>query len=149
MSTAISSAKRPAPLPDPDDRPQCDVVIFDGHCRMCTAQIKQLRRLDRGGRLAYLSLHDPRVAERYPDLTHDALMEQMVVVDRQGMRHAGAAAVRHLSRRLPLLWWLAPALHLPSSLPVWQRLYRFVARNRYRFGRMDACDGGTCHLHGR
>ena len=58
-------------LPTPDDRPAADVVIYDGHCRICAAQVKKLARWDRGGRLAFLSLHDPQVALRYPDLSFD------------------------------------------------------------------------------
>lgn len=142
-------AESPTLLPRPDERPGADVVIFDGDCRICTAQINRLSRFDFGGRLAYLSLHDPEVAERYPDLTHEALMADMYVVDQQGRRHRGAAAIRYLSARLPALWWLAPALYFPGSLPVWQRFYRMFAKRRYRFGRIESCENGSCRLHGR
>jgi predicted DCC family thiol-disulfide oxidoreductase YuxK len=134
-------------LPDPDKWPDADVVIYDGHCRICTGQIQRLSRWDGGHRLAYLSLHDPRAAERYPDLSHDALMKEMYIVDRQERRHAGASAIRYLSRRLRTLWWLAPMLHLPGSLPLWTWLYQQVAKRRYRIGRVEACDSGTCQLH--
>jgi predicted DCC family thiol-disulfide oxidoreductase YuxK len=136
-------------LPSPEDRPDASVVIFDGQCKICRAQIARLARLDRGGRLAYLSLHDPAVRERYPDLTHDQLMQDMYVVDRKGRRHRGAAAVRYLSGRLPRLWPLAPLLYLPCTLPLWQWLYRQVANRRYRFGRADDCDDGSCSVHAR
>jgi predicted DCC family thiol-disulfide oxidoreductase YuxK len=53
-------------------------------------------------------------------------------------------AVRYLSRRLPLLWPLAVPLHVPGSLPIWERLYRFIARNRYRIA--GSCEEGTCRL---
>lgn len=138
----------PSPLPGPAERPDADVVIFDGQCRICTGQIRRLARWDWGGRLAYLSLHDAEVARRWPDLTHDALMKEMYIVDRQGRRHPGASAVRYLSRRLPTLWWLMPILHFPGTLPLWQWLYRQIANRRYRFGRVASCDEGTCHLHG-
>ncbi len=137
-----------AALPSPEERPDADVVIYDGDCRICTGQIRRLARWDRGGRLSYLSLHDPRVCDRYPDLTHDAMMKEMYVIDRGGRRHPGALAIRYLSRRLPALWWLAPLLHLPGTRPIWSWLYRQVANRRYRFGRTAQCDGGTCHLHG-
>lgn len=143
-TTAVQTA-----LPSPEERSQADVVIYDGHCRICTGQIRRLARWDRGGRLSYLSLHDPRVSDRYPDLTHEALMKEMYVIDRAGRRHAGALAIRYLSRRLPTLWWLAPLLHLPGTRPLWSWLYRQIANRRYRFGRVADCDGGTCHLHGR
>ena len=56
-------------LPDPTDRPQADVVIWDGRCNFCLKQVQRLRRMDIFGQLAYLSLHDARVGERYPDLS--------------------------------------------------------------------------------
>jgi len=136
-------------LPSPVDRPRTDVVLYDGHCRICRGQIERLSRWDRRGRLSYLSLHDPLVAQRYPDLTHARLMREMVVVDRGGRYHGGAEALRYLSRRLPLLRWLAPLLYLPGTLPLWRFLYRQVASRRYRLGTIDsACADGSCHLHG-
>jgi predicted DCC family thiol-disulfide oxidoreductase YuxK len=123
------------------------VVIFDGHCRICTAQVRRLARFDCRGRLAYLSLHDPEVARRWPELSHDELMQDMYVIDPQGGKHRGAAAFRYLSRRLRRLWWLAPVLHIPFSLPLWQWLYRQVANRRYRFGKTADCSEGTCSVH--
>jgi predicted DCC family thiol-disulfide oxidoreductase YuxK len=136
------------PLPTPAERPAADVVIYDGHCRICTGQIRRLAGWDSGGRLAYLSLHDAETARRYPDLSHEALMQDMYVVDQRGRRYRGAEAIRFLSRRLPRLWWLAPLLHLPGTLPLWQWCYRQVAKRRYRFGRIESCDDGSCRLHG-
>jgi predicted DCC family thiol-disulfide oxidoreductase YuxK len=136
-------------LPSPTERPDADVVLYDGDCRICTTQIARLPWWDCQGKLAYLSLHDPEVARRYPDLTHEMLMRDMYIVDRAGERHRGAAAIRYLSRRLRRLWWLAPVLHIPFSLPVWQWLYRQIADRRYRFGRVSDCDGDACSLHGR
>jgi predicted DCC family thiol-disulfide oxidoreductase YuxK len=135
-------------LPQPADRPGASVLIYDGQCNLCTAQVKRIARWDSRGELAFWSLHDPEVYRRYPDLKHDDLMRQMVLVDPLGRRHWGAAALRQLSRRIPRLWPLVPLLHLPGSLPLWQWAYNQVARRRYLFNRHD-CDGGTCNLHGR
>ena len=144
MSTATDTNPT---APAPADRPEGDVVIYDGHCRICTGQIRRLARWDWRRRLAFLSLHDAEVARRYPDLSHDDLMRQMYVVDRRGRRHGGAAAVRYLSRVLPPLWPLAPLLHLPGSLPLWNWCYRQVAERRYRFGRTGDCADGSCRVH--
>ncbi len=148
MTTQLTEAHI-AVLRRPSDRPDADIVIYDGECRICSAQIARLAALDLGNRLAFLSLHDPEAAERYPDLSHDALMADMYVVDRAGRRHRGAAAIRYLSSRLPTLWWLAPVLYLPGTLPLWQRLYRMFAKRRYRFGKIESCEDGSCRLHGR
>lgn len=126
-------------------RPARDTVLYDGQCRFCRGQMAILRRLDPTGRLAIVSLHDPAVARDFPELPREVLLEEMVVVDRSGRPRAGAAAWRHLARRLPLLWPLAVPLHVPGSLPLWNWLYRLIARNRYRFA--GTCDEGTCRLH--
>ena len=136
-------------LPTPAELPEADVVIFDGHCKFCRAQVERIAWWDGGSRLAFLSLHDPEVSRRYPDLTHEMLMRDMYIVDRAGRRHRGAAAFRYLSRRLRRLWWLAPVLHIPFTLPLWQFIYRQIADRRYRFGRLDTCDGDACAVHGR
>ena len=133
--TCSTHSSKVTPLPSPDERPGADVVIYDGDCRICDGQVRRLHQWDGCHRLAYLSLHDQQVAEKYPDLDHDQLMKAMVIVDGKGRRYWGATAVRYLTRRLPRLWPLAPLLHLPGSLPLWRMLYRQVARSRYRWGR--------------
>jgi predicted DCC family thiol-disulfide oxidoreductase YuxK len=150
MTGAMDPAKAlAARLRDPDAAPDADVVIYDGNCGFCRNQVQRLARWDRAGKLAFLSLHDPRVAARYPDLDRDTLLRQMYVVDRRGKRHGGAAALRYLSRRLPRLWFLAPPLHIPGTLALWQWLYNQVARRRYGLGGAgEACDSGACRIHG-
>ncbi len=134
-------------LPDPSERPHADIVIYDGQCRFCTGQVQRLARWDGPDRLAFLSLHDPRTASLCPDLSHDQLMQQMYVVTSEGQRYGGAAAIRYLSRHLPRLWIVAPLLHIPGTLPLWQRLYMWVAKRRYRISHSDTCDSGTCDVH--
>jgi predicted DCC family thiol-disulfide oxidoreductase YuxK len=120
-----------------------DVVIYDGDCPFCRAQVARLARWDGGGRLAFASLHDPWVRDRFPDLSREQLMQQMYVVTRDGRRYAGAEGVRYLTRRLPRLWLLAPLLHIPFSLPIWQWIYRRIARRRYQQNQTGLCDD-TC-----
>ncbi|WP_372721473.1 thiol-disulfide oxidoreductase DCC family protein [Novipirellula sp.] len=139
--------KKSPKLPDPDENPNADVVIYDGQCNFCTSQVSNLRRLDWGGsRLTYLSLHDKRVAERYPDLKYDDLMKQMYVVDQDGGRHGGADAVRYLTRRLPTIWIAAPILHIPGSAGLWRWMYNQVAKRRYKIAG-KSCENDACEIH--
>lgn len=124
--------------------PPRDTVLYDGHCRFCRSQIALLRRCDPTGRLAFTSLHDPSVAIDFPEISPESLEQQMYVVDRQGRARGGATAVRYLSRRLVLLWPLALLLHVPGSMPLWNRLYAFVARRRMLIA--GSCEDGTCRL---
>lgn len=125
-------------------KPAHDTVLYDGACRFCQSRVANLRRLDVARRLEFLSLHDDRVARDFPELSRERLLEEMHVVDTSGHARGGATAVRYLSRRLPLLWPLAPLLHVPGSLCVWNWLYRLVARNRMRLG--GTCSEGTCRI---
>ena len=145
IAMLLADRNRAEVLPTPEDRPDADVVIYDGECVFCRGGVARCARWDWCRRLAFLSLHAPEVGRRYPDLLHQDLMAEMVVVDRQGKRHRGAQALRLLSRRLPILWPVAPILHIPGSLPLWRWLYAWVARNRYRFGGRT-CETGGCRL---
>jgi predicted DCC family thiol-disulfide oxidoreductase YuxK len=148
--TTVAHDQRSAPeMPAPTERPGADIVIYDGHCRFCTGQVQNLARWDSKGRLAYLSLHDPEVAKRFPDLTYEQLMEEMVVIDQKGRRHGGAAAFKYLTTRLPRLYPLAPFMHIPFTMPLWRWGYRQVAKRRYAIAgkSADACDDGACKVH--
>ena len=139
-------------LPDPDSRPGADVVIYDGQCNFCIGQVRNLSRLDCcGGRLSFLSLHDPRTTQRYSDLTHEQMMDQMYVIDVAGTRHGGGDAVRYLSRRLPLLWIVAPIMQFPGTANLWRWAYRQVAKRRYKLAGKKSgkpvCDGDQCAVH--
>ena len=57
-----TNERKSGELPTVLERPEADVIIYDGHCRFCRGQVERLSRWDTGGRLAYLSLHDPEVA---------------------------------------------------------------------------------------
>jgi len=126
-------------LPRPGDRPKADVVIYDGGCGLCTAGVRRLHGWDRHRRLAFLPLADPEVGRRYPDLKREDLEKELHLVDAHGRVFRAAAALRVLSRRVPRLCWLSPLLHIPGTLWLWNRLYRWVARRRHRLAtcRMD------------
>lgn len=143
-------------LPSPKDFPQADVVIYDGDCVFCSHQVKNLVRLDGKNRLAFISLHDEFVAEQFSDLSYDQLMEQIYLIPSAGkdgytnQRLGGAAAIRYLTRRLPKLWLLAPLMHIPFTLPIWQWGYTQIAKRRYKIAGKSGpqCDeNGSCELH--
>lgn len=134
-------------LADPNDKPGADIVIWDGECKFCLKQILRLRWFDSQEKLAYLSLHDPRVSQLLPDLTFEQLMAQMWVTTVAGDRFGGADAIRHLSFQLPRMWWMRIPLSIPGAMPVWRWLYRKTAERRYRIAGKNCDEGGTCHLH--
>lgn len=147
MATATAPPPAANPLPSPAERPGTDIVVYDGQCGICNSQLRKLLWWDCQHKLSFISLHDPEVARRWPDLSHDRLMQEMVILDRHGNRHWGAEAIRYLTRRLRRLWWASPFLHFPGSMFLWRPLYRWIARNRYRLSGGAACESGTCAVH--
>jgi predicted DCC family thiol-disulfide oxidoreductase YuxK len=145
---AIDSAHTSAiqGLPSPADLADPDVVIFDGACKFCQKNVRRLHAWDGAGRIAFLAIDDPEVAERWPEFSREALMEHMHVVDRFGEVHVGAGAFRYLSRRLPRLWPLALLMHIPLTGPAWRAGYRWFAKRRYQLSQAG-CKDGSCDVH--
>ncbi|MBX3433846.1 MAG: DUF393 domain-containing protein [Pirellulales bacterium] len=146
--TSCSIPAADAPLPTPAERPGTDVVLYDGACGICTTGVRRLLWWDCQRKLSYLSLHDPEVAQRWPDLPIERLYDEMCIVDRTGRRHWGPYAIRYLTKRLRRLWWAMPAAYFPGSMLVGKPLYRWIARNRYRLSGQQ-CENGACKLHVR
>jgi len=121
------------------------IVLYDGHCAFCRHSVQQLRRLDWLGRLQFGDVRDPSQLPPIQRLLDPIrLLEEMHVLSADGQRvYHGFGALRWLAWRLPLLWPIAPLLYLPGVLSVGQRLYLWVARNRFR---IVPCHGGICSL---
>lgn len=130
-------------LPSPQDRPEADVIIFDGSCIFCRRQVARLHWADWWRQLAFVPLQDPLVAERFPDLSQEQLYAKVWLVARDGRRFGGADAIRRLSGKLPLLFLLFPLMHLPGSRRFWHWGYAQIAKRRYRLGGRD-CESGAC-----
>jgi predicted DCC family thiol-disulfide oxidoreductase YuxK len=135
------------------DPPGRYVVLYDGLCRFCTAQVKNLLALARPGTMEAVSFQDPQQLARFPGLTHDRCMQAMHLVTPDGRVFRGCeAAVQALATR-PLLGRLARVYYLPGFRQICDAVYAFIAANRYRIlGKTVAaggCKDGTCALHGR
>jgi predicted DCC family thiol-disulfide oxidoreductase YuxK len=121
-------------------------ILFDGDCGLCRASVARLRRMDRGGRIEVLDLHDPSAAARFPQLNREEAMRLMQAVDQQGRVFSGVDAWARIGLALPgwnLLAWLllVPGIHFIAG-----QIYAWVARNRYRWNK-DLCADGSCSLH--
>ncbi len=126
----------------PPPRP---VVLYDGHCRFCVAQMRRLARLLPDGAYDALDFQEPGVLERFPGLTHDEAMRALQFVAADGRVYPGLEGV---SRALALrpLGKLALAYYAPGLRQLGDAIYAAIARRRYRLAAAD-CDGGTCALH--
>ena len=120
------------------------VLIYDGHCNFCRRQALRLQSWS-GNRLWLESFHDPGVLERFPRLTREACEQAMQLVLPDGHIHAGAQAAAEALRLNPTLRALGWFYYLPGLRQLADASYRWIAKNRFRFG--GSCTDGSCAHH--
>ena len=134
---------RPAVSRDVADRRP--VLVYDGHCRLCTGPAERLARVV-GGRVRLESFRDPGVIAGHPGLTEAACETAIHLVEPDGTISSGAAAIARTLRLRPALAPLGWLYEAPVIGRLLDAIYGVVARNRFRLGG-KSCDGGTCRLH--
>jgi predicted DCC family thiol-disulfide oxidoreductase YuxK len=119
------------------------LVLYDGQCALCLKSVAALRPLDWLHRLHLQNARDlESLPPRDPPLVPEQLLEQMHLLPPGGRKvYRGFEAFRWIAWRLPLLWPLAPFLYLPGMKSLGQRVYLWIARNRFR---LVPCHGGVC-----
>ena len=115
------------------------IEVFDGQCLLCNGWVQFLLRHDRSQRIRFASIQSAvgrQLLER-AGLQFEGLQTLLVIDGERSWQHT-AAILRVLHAlgwpwRLAWVGWLVPA-------PLRDALYRWVARNRYRFwGRSATC----------
>jgi predicted DCC family thiol-disulfide oxidoreductase YuxK len=143
MSTPVAT-----PEPTPTLPPAADgkaVVLYDGACPLCQKSIRILRAIDW---LKGLTFHDARDVANLPKadvpLVPKRLIEEMHVLT-PDRRHAlaGFKAFRWMAWRIPLTVLSAPFLYIPGVPWLGNRVYLWVAKNRFR---LVPCKDGVCQL---
>jgi predicted DCC family thiol-disulfide oxidoreductase YuxK len=124
-------------------------VLYDGDCRFCTRSAHGLQMRFGRERIALENFQTPGVLEAHPGVTRAAAMRKMHVVLPDGRVFSGAEAFARIAAGVRFVGWLAYVYYVPGLRQLADLAYAFVAKHRYRlFGRPEACEGGTCHLHG-
>lgn len=115
------------------------VMVFDGLCNFCSAQVQFILRADKAGKIRFTAIQSPygrHLAARFGIDANDPTT--FLFFDRGQPLEASEAAIAIL-KRLPPPWrWLRVVSILPRR---WRdALYGFIARNRYRLlGRRAEC----------
>jgi predicted DCC family thiol-disulfide oxidoreductase YuxK len=117
------------------------LVLFDGECPFCRAQVRLLERLDWLHLFRCLPRSDPRVGELAPSLALDQLPEAICCVPEGGGIYCGARCIRYLALRVPVLLPLGMVLWIPGIIRVADRVYGWIARNRHRLSRIGCRSG--------
>jgi predicted DCC family thiol-disulfide oxidoreductase YuxK len=106
------------------------VVVFDGHCNLCSATVSFLLQHDRTGMLRFTSFQQQSGIDSPPETVY-VIVGEMVLQESE----AALYLIRFLGP-----WW--QPLRLFGLIPsvIRNPVYRWIARNRYRwFGRRSTC----------
>jgi predicted DCC family thiol-disulfide oxidoreductase YuxK len=114
-------------------------LVFDGACRMCTRLSGVLRRWDSRRQIEVTASQSPGVMARFPWIPARAYTEAIQLVGPGGETWQGAEAVEQLLGVLPRGRWIAWIFDVPFVRAIADRVYRWVARNRYRLGCGEHC----------
>lgn len=147
MSVAEVTPAVAAPLAETKDpAPGKTVVLYDGMCPLCQRSVRSLKRLDWRKRLHF---QDCRDTANWPPsavpLTLKRLLEEMHIVT-PDRKHAlaGYKAFRWMAWRVPVLLPFAPFLYVPGVPWIGNKIYLWIARNRYN---LVPCDDGGCQVN--
>lgn len=125
--TPLLTALKPAP-----------VVLYDGVCNLCDFAVRFILPRDPRGVFRFASLQ----GNQGKTLAHSAVKGdplESIVLLQDGRVYRYSSAVLRIAGHLKFPWnllvifWVIPA-------PIRDALYRWVARNRYRwFGKQETC----------
>jgi predicted DCC family thiol-disulfide oxidoreductase YuxK len=114
-------------------------VVFDGTCKMCSRLSRVLEKWDRHRVMEIVPSQRPGVAARFPWIPRHAYAEALQMIGPGGVTWSGAEAVEQLLTVLPKGKLIAWVFRIPFMRTIADRIYRWVAQNRYKLGCGDHC----------
>ena len=114
-------------------------LVYDGMCRMCTHLSKVLMKWDGRRQIEVVPSQTTGVMARFPWIPARAYAEAIQLVGPGGETWQGAAAIEQLLHVLPRGRWIGWVFRIPYVRQLADRIYRWVARNRYRLGCGEHC----------
>ena len=124
------------------------VILFDGVCNLCNGAVTFIIDHDPDAYFVFAPLQSEALAARLgPELDPADVLGSIVLLE-GGQRFTRSTAALRVARKLRGVWPLYAFILIPR--PVRDRVYRWIARNRYRwFGKTDTCRLPTPELAGR
>ena len=116
------------------------IVLFDGVCYLCDASVRFIVARDRRGHFRFAALQSEAAARLVAQGGRAADRLESVVLVEDGRWYTESEAAMRIARKLAPPWPLFYYFGRVTPRPMRDALYRFIARNRYRwFGKAEAC----------
>lgn len=126
------------------------IMLYDGMCILCTQTQTLVKWFDWLGRVERLNAQDfGTVYRRFPELHDQDILGEIYVQSQAGDWLVGFFGMRYLAWQLPLGWLTLPILYFPGMNILGPKLYKWVARRRYKINKMlgRECVDGACKLY--
>lgn len=114
-------------------------VVYDGTCKVCGRLVKLLNAWDTRNELEVIPSQNTTVLDRFPWIPAKAYAEAVQLIGPGGKTWQGGAAIEQLLKILPYGMALGWAFRIPFFGTLFERFYRWFARNRYKFGCGQHC----------
>ncbi|MDW8245760.1 MAG: DCC1-like thiol-disulfide oxidoreductase family protein [Sandaracinaceae bacterium] len=131
-------------------QPSSPVLLFDGDCAFCNGWVRFIIEREKAPALKFGTLSSPMAQKLLEARKIQPLdtPDSLILLEGERVFWWSSAALR-VARYLRWPWRLA-LLFLLVPRPLRDAIYRWVARNRYRwFGRASTCIALTPHLQSR
>lgn len=115
------------------------IVLIDGVCHLCQGVVRFIIPRDPKARFLFAPLQSEVGAKLLSEAGLESGQLNTVILLENGKYYTESAAVLRIARKLRFPW---PSAYICILVPrpLRDTLYRFVARNRYRwFGRDEQC----------
>lgn len=117
-------------------------LIYDGDCNFCIRQIRWVQSRDVHGMIDTVPFQTADL-DAY-GVSRTAVEDAMHLVSPSGEVSRGAEAAQKVLMLFPRLRPLALLLRVPGVMFLAERVYRWIAKRRHRFG----CDSVACSRGG-
>lgn len=121
------------------DSPDIPIIIFDGHCNLCSNLMKFIKKQDIKTRFDYVPLQALKGKELMLKYEVDqSNSNSVILIDREGIA-LRSQAVFKIAQRLGG-WWNVLCVFKIFPRKVNDYFYEIIARNRFRLaGRREEC----------
>lgn len=109
-------------------------VFYDGNCPICCKKADFLRKRDKNNRLCFIDIRAAEFCAGTIGIQMERLEKEIHSILPDGTVISGMDVVRAACREIGLGWVAAPT-GWPLLRPLFDMLYRFVARNRQGLSR--------------
>ena len=139
LTAPYSYRRDPAVPAFPDDRP---IIVFDGHCSMCSGWARFVLKHDRQQRFRLLPAQTDLGRALYVHYGLDPEDYETNILVQDGRAWFKSEGSIRMAEELGWPWSMAKVFRVMPA-PLRDGLYEWIARNRLRwFGRRDVCYRG-------